>query len=338
MRIVAVALASVATLLVIVAADAGGRRHGAAEPRTTSNEQRTASPEQRTTSAEQRTASNEQRSASNEQRALRVCADPNNLPFSNDKGEGFENRLAELVAKDLGLTVEYTWWPQRRGFVRHTLRAGVCDVIMGVPSSFELASTTRPYYRSMYVFLSRADRRLRLESLDDPRLRRLRIGVQMIGDDFANSPPAHALSARGIVGNVVGYSVLGDYSQPNPPSAIVRAVSDGEVDAAVVWGPLAGYFAQRSSVPLSIAAVSPEIDPPFLPFVFDMSMGVRHGEEGLRQRLDHFIATRRAEISALLDAYGVPRRGTATFKRGTATILQERPEKKGAAPLREGVR
>jgi mxaJ protein len=240
--------------------------------------------------------------------SLRVCADPNNLPFSNDRGEGFENALAGMVAADLGLPLEYTWWPQRRGFVRNTLQAGACDLVMGVPSGYELALTTRPYYRSTYVFVSRRDRGLRLGSLDDPRLRRLSIGVQLIGDDFANSPPAHALASRGMVRNIVGYSVLGDYSRPNPPAAIVEAVARGDVDAAVAWGPLAGYFAGLSAVALDLAPVSPEIDLPFLPFVFDISMAVRREDTGLRDRLDAFIGTERARIDALLARYRVPGR------------------------------
>src|SRR5829696_4599439 len=140
-------------------------------------------------------------------RELRVCADPNNLPFSNEAREGFENKVVDLIAEDLGATVAYTWWAQRRGFVRNTLKAGLCDVVMGVPTSFDLALTTRPYYRSTYVFVSRAEGGRRIESFDDPALRRLRIGVQMIGDDYSNAPPAHALAQRHIVSNVVGYMV-----------------------------------------------------------------------------------------------------------------------------------
>ena len=239
--------------------------------------------------------------------ALRVCADPNNLPFSNSRGEGFENRLAEMLAADTASRVEYTWWAQRRGFIRNTLRDGACDVVLGVPSSFELAQTTRPYYRSTYVFVSRRDRALNLSSFDDPRLRRLKVGVQMIGDDFANSPPAHALSARGLITNIVGYSVLDDYSQPNPPARIVHGVAAGEVDAAVVWGPLAGYFSEREGVPLQLAAVTPEIDLPFLPFVFDISMAVRRGDEARLRMLDDFIVRRRSEIDQLLNDFHVPR-------------------------------
>ena len=238
---------------------------------------------------------------------LRVCADPNNLPFSNDRGEGFENKLAEMLAADRGQRLEYTWWAQRRGFVRNTLRAGACDVLLGIPSSFELAQTSRPYYRSSYVFVSRQDRHLGLESLDDPRLHTMKVGVQMIGDDFANSPPAHALSARGLISNIVGYSVIDDYSQPDPPARIVHAVARGDVDAAVVWGPLAGYFATREPVPIDINPVTPEIDPPFLPFVFDISMGVRRGDAERLQTLDEFILRRRGDIDRLLADYGVPR-------------------------------
>jgi mxaJ protein len=246
-------------------------------------------------------------------RELRVCADPNNLPYSNRQLEGFENRLAEMVARDLHASVRYTWWPQHRGFLRKTLKAGTCDVVMGLPSSVELAATTRPYYRSTYVFVYRKDRGIAVKSFDDPVLRKLRIGVQMVGDDGYNSPPAHALANRGIIDNIAGYSVYGDYSQPNPPARIVEAVARGDVDLAVVWGPLAGYFAPRQSspnnAPLELVPVSPQIDRPFLPFVFDMSMGVRRGDDKLRAELESFIERRQPEIDALLDRYGIPRLG-----------------------------
>ena len=237
---------------------------------------------------------------------LRVCADPNNLPYSNERREGFENKLAELVAKDLGARVEYTWWAQRRGYVRNTLRAGKCDVLMGVPTGFELVLVTRPYYRSTYTFVSRRSSP-RVTSLDDPALHKLRVGVQMIGDDFANSPPAAALTRRGIVKNVKGYTVYGDYREPSPPSRIVRAVENRDVDVAIVWGPLAGYFARKSPVPLRIDPVSPEIDLPYLPFVFDIAMGVRRGETAFRDQLDDVLRRRKREIDRLLDSYGVPR-------------------------------
>jgi mxaJ protein len=238
---------------------------------------------------------------------LRVCADPNNLPFSNDRREGFENRLADMIAADTDTTVSYTWWAQRRGFVRNTLAAGACDVLLGVPSSLERVETTQPYYRSTYVFVAPARRHLDLRSFDDPRLGQLRIGVQMVGDDFANTPPAHALSARGYVQNIVGYSVVGDYSKPNPPARIVEAVAHGDVDAAVVWGPLAGYFAARQPVPLDVRPVSPQADSAARPFVFDISMAVRPGDDARRRALDTFIVRHRAAIDRLLDQYRVPR-------------------------------
>jgi mxaJ protein len=239
-------------------------------------------------------------------RELRVCADPNNLPFSNEREEGFENRLAQLVAGEMHAAVRYTWWAQRRGFVRNTLRAGECDVIMGVPTTYELVLPTAPYYRSTYVFVSREDRGLDVRTFDDEALRTLRIGVHVIGDDYANPPPAHALASRGIVQNVVGYSIYGDYAQPDPPARLVQAVADGEVDLAIVWGPLAGYFARRDELPLRLVPVSPEVDLPFLPFVFDMSIGVRREDEALKEELDAILRRKAPEVEALLEEFGFP--------------------------------
>jgi mxaJ protein len=240
-------------------------------------------------------------------RVLRVCADPNNLPFSNDRHEGFENKLADLVAGEMRATVQYEWWAQRRGFFRNTLKAGKCDVVMGVPTSFEMTLTTRPYYRSTYVFVTKRRSSIRVRTFDDPVLRRTRVGVQLVGDDYANAPPAHALTKRGIVQNVRGYTLYGDYREPNPPARIVDAVAQGEVDVAVVWGPLAGYFATREPVPLRLVPVSPQIDLPFLPFVFDISMGVRREDKALRDEIDAILVRRRASIDSILTQYGVPR-------------------------------
>jgi mxaJ protein len=239
-------------------------------------------------------------------RVLRVCADPNNLPFSNERQEGFENRIAELVAREMKAELRYVWWAQRRGYIRNTLRAGLCDLFIGMPTGLDMVLVTRPYYRSTYTFVTKRGGP-RIASFDDPRLGRLRVGVQIIGDDYANSPPAAALSNRGIVRNVRGYSVIGDYRDPSPPSRIVRAVARGEVDVAVVWGPLAGYFARRSTVPLRVVPVSPEVDVPYLPFVFDIAMGVRHGETALRDSLDAVIVRRQRDIDRILADYGVPR-------------------------------
>jgi mxaJ protein len=239
--------------------------------------------------------------------ALRVCADPNNLPFSNSAQQGFENRIVDLIGAELGQRVEYTWWAQRRGFVRNTLNANSCNLVPGAASGMEMLVTTRPYYKSTYVFVSRHDRNLNISSFDDDRLRRLKIGVQLIGDDGANTPPVHALANRGITKNIVGYTVYGDYAQANPASRIVDAVADGRVDVAVVWGPLAGYFAKRSPVALDVVPVTPRIDLPYLPFVFDVAMGVRRGDSTFRARLDEIIARRKPTIDSILDEYAVPR-------------------------------
>jgi mxaJ protein len=238
--------------------------------------------------------------------ALRVCADPNNLPFSNEKQEGFENKIADILAGELNVPVEYTWHAQRRGFIRNTLRAGVCDVVIGVPNSFELALTSRPYYRSTYVFVYRKDKKFDVRSFDDEILKTARVGVQIIGDDYANSPPTHALNKRGIRENLVGYTVYGDYSEDSPPSKIIKAVAKGEIDIAVAWGPLAGYFAGRENTPLELVPVSPQIDLPYLPMVYDISLGVRRGEEEYLQKLEQALSKRRDDVQKILNEYGVP--------------------------------
>jgi mxaJ protein len=170
----------------------------------------------------------------------------------------------------------------------------------------EMLATTRPYYRSTYVFLTRADRGLDIASFDDPQLKRLTIGVQMIGDDASNTPPTHALARRGIVSNVRGYMLYGDYAQPNPPAAIVEAVDRGDVDVAVVWGPLAGYFAARAAHPMKLTPVKPWLDGPQWPMVFDISMGVRKEDSALRLKLDQVLEKRAPEIGRLLAGYHVP--------------------------------
>jgi|tagenome__1003787_1003787.scaffolds.fasta_scaffold20782897_2 mxaJ protein len=238
--------------------------------------------------------------------AFRVCADPNNLPFTNQKGEGFENKIAELIAKKMNVPVEYTWFAQRRGFFRNTLRDGRCDAVMGAPEKFERALSTEPYYYSSYVFVSRKDKNLNVTSLDDPILKTLKIGVQMIGDDALNTPPAHALADRGIIQNVVGYSVYGEYTDPNPPAKIIDAVVNKDVDVAVAWGPLAGYFAARQSVPLDIRPVEPDSNGK-LPFVFGISMAVRYGEDGFKEKLNQILADDRGEIDKIMDEYHIPR-------------------------------
>lgn len=245
---------------------------------------------------------------SSEARELRVCADPNNLPFSNKAGEGFENRIAEIVAKDLGASVAYTWWAQRRGFLRNTLNSRLCDVVPGLPVGTELTRPTAPLYRSGYAFVQRAGAEP-ISSFDDPRLTAMTIGVQMVGDDGYNTPPAHALSRRGIVAKVRGYALYGDYSKPHPPSVIIDAVANGEVETAVVWGPLAGYFAARQTPPLQVTLVRPPFDGARLPFAFDIAFAVRRDDDdgALVQEIGGAIRRHRAEIDAILAEYRIPR-------------------------------
>ena len=239
-------------------------------------------------------------------RELRVCADPNNLPFSNERGEGFENKIAELIADELGVTLSYTWWAQRRGFIRNTLNTGSCDLVTGTTNGIEMLRTTLPYYRSGYTFVTRQDGP-KVSSLDDPILHNLRIGIQLVGEDGANPPPSEALARRGIVDNVRGYLVYGDYREQNPAAAIMDAVAKGEIDVAIVWGPVAGYFAGRESVPLKVALVTPQNDGPRVPMVFDINMGVRRDDPTLRDEINAALSKLRPKIDAVLANYGVPR-------------------------------
>jgi len=238
--------------------------------------------------------------------ALRVCADPDNLPYSREDGSGFENRIAQLLADDLKLPLAYAWLPDRRGFVRKTLGAQLCDVIIGVPAGFERAATTQPYYRSAYVLVERASEAPPIRTLADARLATLRIGVQLIGDDGANTPPTQALARRGIVDQVHGYMVYGDYRDRTPQSPIVDAVAAGDIDVAIVWGPTAGYFASKQPVPITLTPVSPWLDGPQWPMVFDISMAVRKDDRALRRELNRAIERQAPAIAAVLREYHVP--------------------------------
>jgi mxaJ protein len=239
-------------------------------------------------------------------RELRVCADPNNRPFSAEDRSGLENKIAEVIAQQLGANLTYTWFAQRRGFIRNTLNAGKCDLVPGIPVNMDMLRTTQPYYRSGYVFVRKATTP-KVESLDDPALKSLKIGVQLIGKDATNTPPVHALAHRGIVGNVRGFMVYGDYDSPDPVSPIVQAVADGDLDVAIVWGPQAAYFASRQKVTLAIDPVPPsglEGDPPMR---FDIAMGVRKSDHALASEIDRALTARRADIDAILASYHVPR-------------------------------
>lgn len=237
---------------------------------------------------------------------LRVCADPNNLPWSNNRQQGFENHLAAMIGRDLGERVVWVWYPQRGAFFRRTLDAGLCDMVMGVPEGFAETSVTRPYYVSSYAFVSRRDRHLRLTGLDDPQLRHLRIGVHILGDEDDNVPPVTALIRRGMVNNLVGYSIFGHLNEKNPSADLIQAVANRRVDVAIVWGPLAGYFALRSRVPLRVTPIASDPENPSLPMSWAIGIGVRRGNQALRGRLDAELARRQPQIQHLLTAYGIP--------------------------------
>jgi mxaJ protein len=239
---------------------------------------------------------------------LRVCADPENMPFSDKNREGFDNKIADLIAKELGDTVSYAWWPSRRGYVRNTLSAGTCDVVIGIPVGFDPVATSKPYYRSTYYIVTRTDKHLDIKTLDDPRLKTLRVGVNLIGEDYTNTPPAHALSAHGVVGrNVVGFS--GFYDEEHHPGEIIDSLAKGSIDVALVWGPLAGYFAKRSGVPMTLTAL-PDSDSPDLPFAYGVAIGTRRADRELRALIDDILEKRKPEIDKILMEYNVPTVGT----------------------------
>ncbi len=240
------------------------------------------------------------------QRELTVCADPSNLPFSNERGEGFENRIAGVIAQDMHATLRYVWNMQRRGFLRRTLNARACDLVMGVPAGLQGVSALRPYYTSTYVFVSMRSRSLHLQDFDDPTLRRLKIGLQAIGAEGANTPPAGALALRGIVGNIVGYPMWAEEDVASPPAAIIDAVASGEIDTAIVWGPFAGYFAKKYGDRLEVTPTRADPRMPDMAFAYAMGAGVRQGDDALKAEVQQAMDRHRADIRAILEDYGVP--------------------------------
>jgi len=234
-------------------------------------------------------------------RDIVVCADPDNLPYSSEDGRGFENRIAEIVAAKLGADLSYYWLPDRRGFLRKTLNANLCDVVIGLPVDAERALTTPAYYRGTYVFVYRKDRLARLSSLDDPRLATLRIGVPLVGNDAAATPPAQALAARGVVANVVGFPM---FAAEPIGARIVDAVRSGAIDVGVLWGPQAGYFARRGDPSL---AVTPIAARPGATTTFAIAMGVRRQDQELQRELARAISEARSQIDAVLESYAVVR-------------------------------
>ena len=243
--------------------------------------------------------------------AFRVCQDPNNMPFSNLAGDGFENRIAELFARDLGLPVNYYSFPNRMAFIRNTLRMKLpdeayrCDVVMGVPAGFDQVSATKPYYRSTYALVFPRGKGMdAVRSSDDllalppERLRTLRIGV------YDRSPASMWLARHGLVDRGVPYPMMSPDPEQYPGQLIERELAQGRIDAAIVWGPIAGYFARRVQSPeLLVAPMKSEAG---LPFDFAMAMGVRYGEPQWKKQIEDLLAKHRVEILAILREYGVP--------------------------------
>lgn len=231
---------------------------------------------------------------------LRVCGDPNNLPFSNKQSEGFENKIAEVIAKELRIELTYFWWPHQQGLVRRALRPGLCDVMISIPQGWDRVLWTKPYYRSAYAFVYRKDRGFHISSLDDPILKRLKIGV------YINSPPMEALANRDIRTNLVGYSLFNYGDQNERPDKIIQDLIAGEIDVVLDWGPMAGYFAKRLAGSSPLEVVLLQGGEPGIPFTFEFSMGVKEGNTALKAELEQAISKRHAEIRKILEEYGVP--------------------------------
>lgn len=243
--------------------------------------------------------------------AFRVCQDPNNLPFSNTQGEGIENRIAELFGKALGLPVTYYSFPQRLAFIRNTLRYKLpdqdypCDIVMGVPVGYDQVSVTKPYYRSTYALVfapaNGLDQVRSVQdflALDRARLAKLRIGV------YDRSPASEWLNRHGLVDNGVPYQIMNADPQQYPGEIIEKDLASGKLDVAVVWGPIAGFFAKRVKSPA--LTVVPLASEPGVRFDYQMAMGVRYGEREWKQQVESLIETKQAEITAILREYGVP--------------------------------
>lgn len=230
---------------------------------------------------------------------FRVCADPDNLPYSNEAGEGFENKIAELLAGELGREVTYTWYPSTVGFVRNTLAARLCDVVIGVPTTNELMQNTNPYYRSSYALIQRVDAGAKVTSIDDPMLHEMRIG------GVANTPPVTLLAQQGLLGNLEPYQLMADTRHDHPAEEMVHDVENGLIDIAVVWGPIGGYFAKVADGALVVTPLASEEGSP-VRLDYRMSMGLRRGEPAWKEQLNDLIKKHQPAIQAILMDYGVP--------------------------------
>ncbi len=230
--------------------------------------------------------------------ALEVCADPNNLPFSDEKREGFENKIAELIGAELGRRVDYVWFPQVIGFVRNTLRAHRCDLVMGTVAGDEMMQTTNPYYFTTYVMLWRSDKEFAFGGLDDPRLKTLRLGV------VAGTPPSDLLVRYDLMSHTKPYALSVDTRFESPPHEMVQDVVAGTIDVGFLWGPIAGYYRKHDALPLTLVPLKSEPGAPRM--AYHIAMGVRANEPEWRRGINAAILKRQAEITAILSDYGVP--------------------------------
>lgn len=231
--------------------------------------------------------------------ALRVCADPANMPFSDEAQEGFENKVAALIGEKLGLPVVYTWFPQVTGFVRNTLRANKCDLIVGFAQGHELVQNTNHYYRSAYVFLAPSASDLAtVESLDDPRLKGRRLGI------IAGTPPATVLALNGLAAQMRPYHLVVDRRFFAPAEQMIADIASGEIDAGILWGPIGGYYAMQSEVPMTVVPLVRETKGPRM--AYRITMGIRPNEPEWKHQLNELIAAYQDDINAILLDYGVP--------------------------------
>jgi len=232
-------------------------------------------------------------------KVLRVCADPRNLPFSNQNGEGFENKLAEFLGTKLNKQVAYTWYPQAPGFVRNTLAALKCDVIIGYPQGSDVVQTTNPYYRTSYALVFKPGSGLDdIKTLADPRLKEKRIGV------VAGTPPSTYMATSGLMGRAKPYPLVVDTRVDNSIEVMIKDLIAGEIDAGVLWGPLAGYYAKESKKPLAVVPLIQEQSGP--PMVYRIAMGVRPSDQQWKRQLNQTIQQNQAAINHILLGFGVP--------------------------------
>jgi len=253
---------------------------------------------------------------------LAVCADPANLPYSNDKQEGFENKVAAVLANDMHAELRYFWFAEHRSFFRRTLLDGLCDVVISVPDKLSIVGTTKPYFTSTYVAVTRVKDNRHFKSFDDPWLRDARIGLQLVGNDGATTPPAMSLSRRNINQHITGFQMWGAPGDANPQGKIIDAVADGSIDVALVWGPFAGYFAKAHGSELQIEPITADPQVPELTFAFPMALGVRKADTALREKLQVALDRHQPEIEAILRDYGIPQVPQAAPVQASAPVTQ----------------